>query len=272
MKNWIFLCVFLFIRSLTSNQLESREIKTLVLIIASDDSPLYAHFQRTWKSYMHLDPEHFECYFIRGNENLPTKYSIEGDTIWSKTKECMTPGVLNKTLLSFAALSSRIDEFDYILRANLSSFFVFPRLLEFLKTLPRQGCYSGIHHGKGGSAGAECLGKWVNGSGMILSVDLVKMLTKHFDALFNYQGPNDDVVIGAVFAMNNIPILLSRYLEIYELSTWNAVKNAIPPDVFHFRIRTEPQITREMVDGYIHSTLLTMFYPESHRKTHLSVK
>ena len=41
-------------------------LKVLVLIITSDNLPVYPKLQKVWKSYMHSDPEHIEAYFIRG--------------------------------------------------------------------------------------------------------------------------------------------------------------------------------------------------------------
>lgn len=251
----------LLLTNIICQSLIGKELKTLVLIIASDNLPVYAGLKESWKSYMHLDPEHFECYFIRENVKLPTPYAIENDTIWCKTEENLVPGILNKTLLSFKALSPRLSEFDYVLRANLSSFFVFPRLLEFLKTLPRMSCYSGIHHG--GGTPLHTAG-WVNGSGIIMSIDLVEMLASNSDSLFNLS-PNtpmesvDDVAIGDFFARNGINILSGRYVEIYSASKWHEIKRKIPKDVFHFRIITPPPL-RCKTDLRIHSQLLYMFY------------
>lgn len=239
--------------------LVSKEIKTLVLIIASDDHPVYAYLQEEWRSYMHLDPEHFECYFIRGNNNLPTRYSIEGDIIWSKTEENFIPGILNKTLISFEAMLPRLSEFDYVLRANLSSFFVFSRFLDFLKTLPKKRCYSGLHHGRGD----PCIPSgWVNGSGIIMSVDLVEMLVKNSSVLFDlpYDFYNiDDAAIAKFFVSNDINIINGKVLEIHDLAKWQQIKNAIPEDVYHFRVKTTEPL-RFKKDLLIHSHLKSKFY------------
>ena len=114
-----------------------RDIKILVLIICSDNLPVYPELQKIWRSYMHYDRNHVEAYFIKADPKLDVEYKIDNDVIWSKTDECLIPCITNKTLLSLEAMSSRFSDFDYVLRTNLSSFYVFPRLLNFLRTVLR---------------------------------------------------------------------------------------------------------------------------------------
>lgn len=234
--------------------------KTLVLIICSDNLPLYKGLQEIWRSYMHQDPEHFECYFIRSDPELFSEFYVDQDVIWSRSEESVTPGILNKTLLSLEAMLPRLDQFDYVLRTNLSSFFVFPRLLDFLKNAPQERFYCGIHHGYGvqnHEAG------WVCGAGILMSTDLAKMLVSHKKRLFNLS-PDiwsniDDVAIADLFAENGVQIVPSLYREILSLEDWKKMSKRIPKDVFHFRIKT-PEPDRMKVDLFIHSTLLSYFY------------
>jgi hypothetical protein len=107
-------------------------IKLLVLIIASEDLPVYVELQKIWRAYMHSFPANVDAYFIKGDPNLPTKYQFVDDVIWSQTVENLIPGLINKTVLSLEAMLPKLHQYDYVLRANLSSFFHFPRLLEFL--------------------------------------------------------------------------------------------------------------------------------------------
>ena len=255
---WIFICS-IYSTGILQAENEKRP-KTLVLIICSDNLPVYLRFQKIWKSYMNLDPEHFECYFIRGNPELSSEFLIDEDVVWSRTQENLIPGVLNKTLLSLEAFQSRLDEFDYILRANLSSFFIFPRLLNFLDQAPKQKFYCGIHHGYGTP---DHESGWVCGAGIIMSTDLIKMLIANKERFLDLSPDDglhiDDVVIGGFFAENNIEIKLSRYQEIYSLRKWVNVRENMPSDVFHFRVST-PSHTRLKVDIGIHKTLLRLFY------------
>lgn len=237
----------------------SLHAKVLLLIIASDDFPVYAECQKTWRAYMHVDPVHIEAYFIRANPALKTLYKIEGDTIWSRTEECQFPGILTKTVYSLKALSSKLDKFDYIIRTNLSSFFIFPRLLEFLKTLPKTGCYCGPETGLNSQI--------ASGAGIILSPDLAKFLMAYYHRLIHYypskfpdhSTPPDDAIIAAFFRDRGILLIPSEALHIETLDYWNQVKDRIPTSIFHIRIKTDDPV-RIVHDRLIGTELLKMFY------------
>lgn len=235
----------------------AKEIKLLVLIISSDYCPIdecsiYLELQKVWKSYMHYNPTQIESYFIRADAEMPTKFKIEDDVIWAKTKEGWPPasdGIIKKTILALDAISPRLHEFDYILRTNLSSFYVFPRLLKFLETLPRKGCYCGSGEG------------FASGCGFILSSDLVKLLIAHKNEFLDkIHYSDDDVLIGAFFKKHGIKLLPHSRLDLLTLDIWNQMKNKINASVFQFRIKNDNHSARLTEDLQIYSDLLKMFY------------
>ncbi len=231
-----------------------RPIKVLMLIIASDQLPVYLKLQKIWSSYMHSDPEHIEAYFIRGNQDLPTNYEIKDDIIWSKTAEGWIPqsaGILNKTILSIEALLPRLEEFDYVIRTNLSSFYIFPRLLEFLKTLPRKRCYCGSNTGIGSPIGSGC--------GFIMSRDVAKMLVKHKQHLLDNASAEDDLIIGGFFIRKGLKLILHDRMDFLTLDEWYQKKDTIPSHVFHFRMK-HPDHVRLTDEIYVQSQLLQRFY------------
>lgn len=235
--------------SFMKNELHNKEMKILVLIIASDNQPVYVEQQMIWRSYMHLDPEHIEAYFIKANHDLATDFEIQGDIIWTKGIESFS-GILNKTLLSFEAMLSRMHEFDYVLRANLSSFYVFERLLKFLKNLPKEKYYCGYSTPKA---------PFIFGSGIILSPDLVELMIKNKKELIDRQ-KIDDVAIGLFCRDHNINKIFAPRLWFHDLKTWNETKNKISEDVFQFRAKIGgARLTDEI---FIQKELLKMFYPQ----------
>lgn len=241
-------CCFLKVEA----ALPQNELKILVLVIASDDLPVYKELQAIWKSYMHLDPDHVEAYFIRGNPNLSTDFEIQEDVIWSKTDENVIPGILRKTVLSLEALLPRIEEFDYVLRTNLSSFYIFPRLLQFLHTLPKKECYCAFI--------GEAQGIWYgSGAGFILSKDLVQMLVRDRQLIPNHP-LHDDVLIGAFFQLKQIPVLPAPRTDLPTLSEWFAIKDHIPANAFHFRVKNAYEHLRSRDEVFIQSELVKMFY------------
>lgn len=252
------LFVFMLFFHLSINSVENdsetsfgRKNKILVLIIASDDQPVYVKFQQIWRSYMHLDPEHVEVYFMKSDPDLPTDSEIVDDTIYIKGNESIIPGIIQKTLASMELFQSRLNEFDYVLRTNLSSFYVFPRLLNFLKLLPTERCYCGVIGG--GEIG------YVSGAGFLLSPDLVKILIDGKEIIVE-DPDNDDVAIGHYLNNFNIPLLSANRQDFLSLHSWLLNKDYISPNIFHFRVKQENPALREYEDIFIQSALLKKFY------------
>lgn len=240
----------------TSQQVhtQSNTVKTLMLIIASDQLPIYVELQKIWKTYMHSDPEHFEVYFIKGDAKLPTLYTIDNDIIWSKTDDWWIPqsaGILNKTLLSIEAMRARLHEFDYVIRTNLSSFYVFPRLLAFLKTLPKQRCYCGSRVGNTDIA---------SGCGFIMSTDVANLLIDNKIELMGQTHTEDDMIIGTFFAHQGLRLIPHNRVDLLTLNTWKSIKNNVPKNEFHFRIKNADDRLRMTDELYIQQKLVKMFY------------
>lgn len=260
MKHLFLLLFFSFLSVLSA---QDKELKTLVLIICSDDTPLYPELQRVWKAYMHLDKEHFTCYFIRSRPNLPTDFLIEGDTIWSKGKESRIPGILDKTIFSLEAMLPTLSTFDYVLRTNLSSFILFPRLLTFLKKAPKKNFYCGIHHGLGC---LDHLAGWACGAGILFSPDLIELILSHKQELLHLSDALwsniDDVAIADLFAKEGIPIFPTKAKEISTIEDWIELTNYFPKDLFHIRVYTQGKY-RLSFDLSIHHALLEHFYKKT---------
>ncbi len=247
----------------------AKDVKVLVLIIASDGVPAYLELQKIWKSYMHKDPDHFEVYFIRGNPDLPTSYEFRGDDLYVKTEENYQPGITNKTVLSLEALMPRMKEFDYVLRTNLSSFYVFPRLLEFVGSLPRQKCYCGYqqHIPKGWLPEFGVI-NFISGAGILLSSDLAEMLVQHKqDFLQHSTELPDDVLFGYFFQNNHINSLPAPRMDFPTKELWLQQKGNIPKTAFHFRAKNNYN-KRAQEDAFadelfIDQELLKMFYSQT---------
>jgi hypothetical protein len=94
LKKLYLLVTFLAIISISSvihARATDGKIKLLVLIIASDNHPIYIELQKIWRAYMHLDPEHVEVYFMKNNPNLSTQYQSINDEICASLKKMLFP-------------------------------------------------------------------------------------------------------------------------------------------------------------------------------------
>lgn len=252
---WGLLKIILFLGMLCfqSLRLEAKTPKLLVLIISSDNIPSipliypYKQLHQVWKSYAHLDPSNVETYFIRGNSALASQTELVEDVLWSRVEEGLIPGILNKTILSMEYFLPRLHEFDFVLRTNLSSFYVIPKLLEFLKTLPKNGVYCASGEGFG------------SGCGYILSPDVVKLIVQNKGVLFNHE-ENDDVAMGKFLKKQGISLLPAPRTDILSLQDWLKYKNHINPNDFHFRVKNLIHDRRAIDDVFIYSELLKIYY------------
>ncbi|MEN9343776.1 MAG: hypothetical protein RLZZ453_563 [Chlamydiota bacterium] len=261
--------LFLLLCSFVKAQ-ETRPPKLLVLIIASDDLPIYKEHQKIWRAYMHLYPKQISSYFLKANPLLDTPYKIEADTIWVKTTETLTPGILEKTIIALEALLPSIrEEFDFVLRANLSSFFVFPHLLAFLENCPRQKFYGsgGVTHYYGYDSHRwdhlSGLKRWGHGCGFLLSKDLVEALLSQKPFL-QLQAPKgqDDVAIGnALIDICGYPLTLTKRKDILSIADWYRERDCLSRSDYHFRVKNADPEERLSQDLFVYHKLFTHFYP-----------
>lgn len=247
--------------------------KILMLIASSDDLPVYAELHKIWRAYMRLCPDQVEAYFVKSNPNLETSCQLIEDTLWTKTHENFSPGMITKTLLAMEYMLPRLNEFEYVVRTNLSSFYVFPRLIKYLETLPKTGCYAG-HIDYGCYANyidpgnqEKCCSRWGCGAGLYFSPDVVELFVKNKDRILNDRLAYvtfDDVFI-AYFLQNHHVQLISapRWDWFGTKEEWLFQKPEIPENAFHFRIKQLDPSLRKANDPFILSQLFKTFYPTS---------
>jgi hypothetical protein len=229
---------------------ESAASKLLLLIIDSDGDPIYAKLRHIWSLYMHSDPKNIESYFIRSNPNMAVDYLIEGDTIFLRAEDSLVPGVITKTVMALEALSSRIGtEFNFIIRSNLSSFYIFNQLLKYIEGLPTTKCYSG-----------SVLNSYsVSGCGYIISSDVAQMMIDNKKFLM-YAPWNDDDTLGELMrALVVHPIFHPREDYCIYKRDWSP-DSFISPDLFQVRVKNGIQEDSREEDIIIYEWLLEKFY------------
>lgn len=257
----IYCLVMLLLTSACDRGASTQDIgnqKILVLIIASDDQPVYLENQKIWRSYMKSDPEHIEAYFIKSDPNLGAEHKIDGDTIWFKTSVGFVPqssGILDNTILAFDLFKDRLSEFSYVLRPNISSFYVFDRLLRDAKGFAKEKFYAGV---KGNEYGIS----YASGSGFLLSMDLVKLIIDNKNSLIGDKSLVDDIVIGKFLTGHGVNITEYPRIILSSVDDWNNRKDKIPDYVAHFRVKNDDANLRLKDDVFILKALKEMFYPQ----------
>lgn len=103
--------------------------KIINLIIASR-AKHYDIFTYCWLQYMNSNPE-VKSFFLYSDPTIENDLLIDTNSITYKCEESLIPGILFKTIAAEKFCQKHMT-YDYVLRTNLSSFIIFPRLLKYL--------------------------------------------------------------------------------------------------------------------------------------------
>ena len=240
-------------------------MKLLILIIANDDIPLYIKLQDTWRERLKKDIN-IDYYFIKANPSLSQDIEISNDTIFVKCEENLNPGILIKTIKS---IQYCYTEYDFVLRTNLSSFYIPEKLYSYLLDKPHEQFYHaciGTHNGI----------RFGSGCGFILSKDVCELLTT-----IDINSPQhylDDVYIAQFLANNGIKCTPCKRVDIVQNGEQREIQNTIKSivednDLFHVRIKIndrnkEPFIHRILNNTFIkHKKVAITFASENMKNT-----
>jgi hypothetical protein len=191
--------------------------RVLLLILASDDTPYYRAFQDVWRRSLARWPE-IDYYFYKANPHQSEEIVV-GDHMLSFRMPESLHTVYEKTLRAFAYIMPMLDRYDFVLRSNLSSFFLIDRYLSTAASWPRQGLYAGNIVRDSGFT-------FASGSGFTLSSDLVRRVAVERPPCVII----DDVSIGIAMSRWGIPIVS------YPFVLGPIPYDVIPPTVFQIRV------------------------------------
>jgi len=202
-------------------------MKVLMLVISSQTQPVYRHHKTIWETYMKSHPD-IECYFIEFSPSIVSPL-LTSTTLFLRGRETYL-GILDKT---FRALDyfTRRKQYDYVIRTNLSSVWIFPKLMRFLETAPRTGLYGG----------AICNNQpwnFISGAGITLSWDVVQTLLQNRHLAYASK-VMDDVDIGLACVQLGIQPTPIPRVDIQS-------EEDISKDGFHYRVRFFTDREREL--------------------------
>jgi hypothetical protein len=231
--------------------------KILVLVIYNETAleltDLYKNLKQQWLRYMNSNPS-VKSYFICMKQDLEQEHLVTEDTVFIRGTESYIPGIHVKSCESIKVLlnNSEFSEVEYVVRTNISSFWIWDRLIQYLKNIPRTNVISAVIGNHSGI-------RFPSGSGFIMSRDvalLYSQMATHPTSFYL----QDDVVLGQIASENNISIIESPRFDIPEgfipiSLNFNMLKNSI----FHIRnhhshnklrISSEAQFYKHLVDHY----------------------
>jgi hypothetical protein len=198
---------------------------------------------------MHTHPD-VDAFFI---EYHPIEAPcLDGDTL-------RLPGVESFSNIRYKTLESldiflRSPVYTHVVRTNMSSFWILPRLVDRLKVSPPTGLYAGIYLGQG-----------ISGAGMCMTRDVAELLLQRKELVYlggdaNAAGGEgaDDVSFGR--ALHDVPRIPFGRFDLWDPDLVLEHIKHLPGDYFHLRLK-QPNPDNRCREGEIMQTLVGIFYP-----------
>ena len=238
-------------------------MKVLLLILAND-GPFYNELQNSWRRYMHTKPKSVEAYFYKADPNLDVDHRFDGDTLWLRCEE-KYPFLWKKLWLALKVFESRLGEFNFICRPNLSTFLLLDRYLACLERIPRERSCVGCAYW-GGEQYYGYVGSFPCGSLFTFSVDIARLVLEN--TIIQDNEGVDDISFGKILYEAQIPIHNEPRVEFYSADSHEQKFNEISyfTNIFNVRVNHSEygaNPDRVQLDLAVHDRLLTMFYPST---------
>jgi hypothetical protein len=221
-------------------------MRILILIISSENLPIYKKEKELWRTYMtsHSD---IDAYFIESKTGISKTY-VENQTIYTNGEESYEQ-LIHKTLdaLEFCMPS----QYDYIIRTNLSTVWDFNTLYRYLQNCPKEGFYAGQY---GPYYNKKTLQYWfhfVGGMGIIMSKDVAVLLLENRAITESFRDI-DDVDIGYTMYQLGVQIQL-----IYFCGWENCMDCVEKRSHFFYRMKQEDRENEHILI----EKLLSVLYP-----------
>ncbi len=199
-------------------------MRLLVLVIYSEDNPLYKEHLRVWRLYSKKNAS-VDVYFMTLSPNVTEKILVNDILI--------IPGEESFKNLPYKFISALeyfpYQDYDYILRTNMSSFWVFHNLLSVLETLPREELLAG-----------QTDGSFVSGAGMLFTPDVCHILVRFKERIFSFRPRDlgDDVRLSYYLRIHHEIECTQLNPNTYHLWYPNTgLEDSIPKNIFHFRLK-----------------------------------
>lgn len=154
----------------------------ILLVIASDDisridekdKPHFPILKKAWESYIHTNPN-VKTFFVYGaGTNFEPK---EHDLIYNHIIDSHGLGMLAKTLEAIDYINKNYN-YDFLIRTNLSQFWIFDNLIERLNKLPKTRCLTG-------TLVKKLPYPYIAGWDIHMSRDLTEILLTHKDEILD---------------------------------------------------------------------------------------
>jgi hypothetical protein len=191
--------------------------------------------------------DNVKTYFYKFNNTIENDIELLDDVLNIKGTETMIPGILNKTIKTFKYIEKELENYDYVIRTNISSILDFKLLSIELEKTPiiyYGGTFVINLHWEDHSAGIID-NKYFNtffasGTNIIISKKGYKLLMDNINLID--KTIIDDVAIGVLFKTINIyhtNILPNKFIFLPVLNNINEINNLIEKEYIVYRNRND---------------------------------
>jgi hypothetical protein len=236
-----------------------KHYRAIILILASNNTPVYKNCRKIWKEYMNIDPS-IKVFFVYENiteEEKLDDYDKESDIIFPDIPKSI---FIKKTVEAMKLIHQSFT-YDFFIRTNLSTFWDFKNLHLHLNELPTKNCYSG----DGPLPGYNSNGFYLSGTDTIITPEMIDSIIKN-EHLVDFQLA-EDAAMGKYFhKFLGVPMLPNRICFFEDITSINEldkintrIDNAITNNKDHYRVKTLNG-NREEIDMFISKQLLKKIY------------
>ena len=229
---------------------DSNKLKIVILIITKDSSNDRWDFEKNnWLNVIKKNKikyPNIDFFFIKCSDK--NEIDFKSNTIQCKCIESFNPGIFQKTILSLKQLENSNKKYDFYIRTNLSTFFVFKNLVPKFSILDYKNEY--IYSGQNMIIDNI---KYISGTSIIMNNLSVKKLIKvgENSIYFNNTKYLDDVIIGKI---------LNKYLNKDNIDWlfWYDLKDNFEKNIK--RYNNQPMLRVRSYDKEIYIKLFNYFY------------
>jgi hypothetical protein len=218
-------------------------------IISTEFTPLQNLQKDLWREYMNAHPR-IRSFFIESRDDIDQNILISEDTstIYFKGEESIIPGIFEKRMKAFDFALKNFKALKYVIQTNLSSFWIWDRLVKLLPENPYPDFVMG-HKWSG----------FPSGSGTVYSREVAqKIIDTPINRPIEPDMEHDDCVMGKILAYNNIHFYNGYYHMNHDIDT-------IPSNCYHLRARINIHLNeKERIETEMPflEKCLKHFYPE----------
>lgn len=225
----------------------------LLVLVLSSRHHVYDIHKAMWHALTILAPPEIKVFLIEADP-YATQVIINGSYIFVPGPECITPCMLHTTMHALNATlngTTLVKGIKWVLRTNLSSLFIWTRLLLWI----RKNLSPPVHAGGSWAVGNEL----PSGCGNIMDVETAKLLLAANSSL-DYQ-LDEDVAISQFVKFNlKIPYHSMPRTDYVPDDGRDFSNLPIDPDNGAFHYRVKAQRYREKYDGFVLSRIFLQAY------------